>query len=49
MNTFNYTNRCVRSQSLRASSMCICHLLEVAQSTPEWTGTKEGGQQHGTR
>ena len=35
-------------ERLPDSINAFCHLLEVAQSTPEWTGAEEGGQ-HGTR
>jgi hypothetical protein len=31
-------------ESLPDSINAFCHLLEVAQSTPEWTGAEEGGQ-----
>ena len=33
-------------ERLPDSINAFCHLLEVAQSTPEWTGTEEGGS-HG--
>ena len=33
-------------ESLPGSINAFCHLLEVAQSTPEWTGAEEGGS-HG--
>ena len=31
-------------ERLPDSINAFCHLLEVAQSTPEWTGAEEGGQ-----
>lgn len=31
-------------ERLPDSINAFCHLLEVAQSTPEWTGAQEGGQ-----
>lgn len=35
-------------ECLPDSINAFCHLLEVAQSAPEWTDAEEGGQ-HGTR
>lgn len=31
-------------ERLPDSINAFCHLLEVAQSTPKWTGAEEGGQ-----